>query len=1123
LFLDLAFWNHTMQSLSRRLFPSLCFCVVLLLTGSLRAADEPNKGGPPEFKHIHFRSLGPAAGGRVSRACGVPGDPFTYYAATASGGVWKSSDGGLSWKPVFDEQPIASIGSIAVAPSDPNVIYVGSGEANPRGNVAPGNGVYKSIDAGKTWQHVWKQEGQIGTMIVHPTNPDIAYAAVLGHAFGANPERGVYRTTDGGKTWQRVLFKDADTGASDVCFDPSNPRLLFAGLWQMRRQPWEMTSGGPGSGLYFSRDGGDTWKRIKEKDTGLPEGIYGKIGVAVAPSDPRRVYALIENEKGGLFRSDDGGEKWELVNGGHNLRQRAWYYSTLTVDPSNPDVLWCPQVPMLKSIDGGHTFKVVRGMHHGDNHDLWIDPKNPKRMINSNDGGVNISTNGGETWFAPELPISQFYHVACDNRVPYHVSGCMQDLGSASGPSNSLSFNGIGLADWYDVGGGEAGFTAPDPSDPNVVYAGEYGGLITRYDHRMRQSRAVGIYPADPSGHGGEDLRYRFQWTAPIVISPHDSKTVYHACNVLFKTTDGGNSWKAISGDLTRNDKAKQKWSGGPITGDNTGVEIYCTIFAVAESPKQKDLIWAGSDDGLVHVTTDGGANWTKVSDNMAGLPEWGTVVCIEPSPHEANTAYVVVDAHRLDDMRPYLFKTEDLGKTWKSLSTKLPQDVFLHAVRVDPVKKDMLYVGTERGVVYSTDDGNTWRELKMNLPTVAVHDLVVKGNDLVLGTHGRSIWILDDLTTLREMSPTVAGDDFQLFPTQSAHRYRLFGAYGGRGVNGENPPAGAIIQYHLKKKPKGEITLEILDEKGGRVNKFTGKEEKEKDKKQDDDGDDDQDRGGGDHKKPLPLEVGVNRFIWDLQYEGAKVIKGAKVDSGDAENGPLANPGKYTLKLTVEGKTQTATLEVLLDPRYRTEPLWKALVVGGPSLSSEKVINYGPNDPRPFYQFAQQVELEVDGLARQLTFTLKLRDDINHLTDTVERLRALKKQLTDRNALLKDETKAEPLVKDSKDFLKKLEALEEQLHNPKAEVTYDILAQKGGAKLYSQLVYLYESVKDSDGPPTQGVQEEYAEQARELQKLLDEWKGLLSGDLARLNELAKKLDYPTTYVPPPAEEKHKP
>jgi photosystem II stability/assembly factor-like uncharacterized protein len=1060
--------------------------------------DTLSKGGPAEFRPLKFRSIGPAVGGRTCRSAGVPGDPLTYYVGAASGGLWKSSDGGLQWKPIFDEQPASSIGSLAIAPSDANVIYVGTGEANIRGNVTPGNGIYKSTDAGKTWKHVWNQEGQIGTMVVHPTNPDIAFAAVLGHAFGPNPERGVFRTTDGGKTWNKVLYKDPDTGASDVCLDPSNPRIVFAGLWQTRRKPWELTSGGPGSGLYMSRDGGDTWKQLTDKETaeehwgkGLPPGQWGKVGIAIAPSDSRRIYAFVEAEKGGLYRSDDGGENWKLINGEKYLRQRAWYYSTLTVDPVNADVVWCPQVPMLKSVDGGKTFKRVKGLHHGDNHDIWIDPKLPKRMIVSNDGGVDLSTNGGETWYSPPLPIAQFYHVAADNDMPYHVSGAMQDLGTAEGPSNSLSAGGISNCNWRDIGGGEAGHTAHDPSDPNVVYAGEYGGIITRYDHRTRQARNVSIYPYNPSGHGAEDLRYRFQWTAPIMVSRHDPKVVYHASNVLFRSSDSGMHWATVGGDLTRNDKSKQKWSGGPITGDNTGVEVYGTIFALAESPLKKDILWAGSDDGLVHVSRDGGQKWTDVTKNISGIPEWGTVSGIEASPFDEATAYVVVDAHRLDDMRPYLFKTTDYGQTWKNLATGLAQDVPLRAVREDPKKRGLLYVGTERGVVYSPNDGNSWQELKLNLPTVPVHDLLVKGNDLVLGTHGRSIWIFDDLTPIREMTPEVAKSDAHLFPVEPAIRWHYSTPFHSRGT-GQNPPAGAIIDYYLKAKPKGTLTLEIRDAHGELVDSFTSKKKKEppavgiqQEKvetakempKEDEEATEESDPDAPDERykrMELKTEVGVNRVVWDLRYKGADKIKGAKVDAGNPEVGPWVAPGSYTLKFTADGKTMTTMVNVQADPRVRV-------------LAAEQ--------------------------AEQLKMALAIRNDLNQLSKMVNQIRSLRKQLSARNELLKDQDKMKPLVQSSNDMVKKLDALEGKLHNPKARVTYDILAQPGGAKLYSQLSPLFDYAKDGDGSPTQGMREVYAEYSRELQRCATELRSLLTGQLTQLNDLAKKLEVPTVFA----------
>jgi photosystem II stability/assembly factor-like uncharacterized protein len=1049
------------------------------------AAETPVDKGPPALKHLKYRSVGPAAGGRVCRVTGVPGDPLVYYTATASGGVWKSSDGGLTWKPIFDDQPTATAGSIAVAASNPNILYVGSGETNLRGNIVAGNGIYKSGDAGKTWTHVWKQEGQIGTMAIHPTNADIAFAAVLGHAFGPNPERGIYRTTDGGKTWTQVLKKDADSGASDVCIDPTNPQVVFAGLWQARRKPWEMTSGGPGSGLYVSHDGGDTWKQlgppaggagaeVEGPGKGLPAGPWGKVAVAVSPANSQRVFALIEAEKGGLYRSDDGGDNWRLVNGTPNLRQRAFYYMTLTLDPKNPDVVWAPQVQLLKSIDGGRTFNTVRGPHHGDHHDLWIDPTNPRRMINGNDGGLDVSTNGGESWYSPPLPISQFYHVAADNRVPYHVSGAMQDLGTASGPSNSLNAAGIARSDWRNVGGGEAGFTAPDPFNPEVIYAGEYGGVITRYDDKARASYDVSIYPAVAVGKGGEELKYRFQWTAPILASRHEAGVVYHGSNVLFKSSDGGKNWLAISGDLTRNDKSKQKWSGGPITGDNTGVEIYCTVFALAESPKDKTILWAGSDDGLVQLSRDSGKTWTNVTGNIKGLPEWGTISCIETSPFEAGTAYVVADAHRLDDSRPYLFKTTDFGQTWKSLVGNLPQDVCLHAVREDPRSEGLLFAGTDRGVAFSSDGGTNWQQLRLNLPTVPVHDLVVKEDDLVVGTHGRSIWILDDLTAVRGLTAKLAAEDMHFFAPRSVIQWHYYRAQPGAGV-GANPPRGAVLTYYLKAKPKGALSLEVLDSQGKEVTKLSSKRETSSVPEEAAEALAEMGRRRG-GKTRLTTEVGVNQVVWDMTYDGpSATVAGAVGWPPPLPLGPAILPGTYTLKLTAGGKTQTQSLTVNPDPRTKVQP-------------------------------AEREE--------QLRNALALRDDVARLAKIINQVRSLKEQITARNDLLKDNTKAEALVKLGKEMVEKLDSLEARLHNPKAKIPYDLLAQKGGAKLYSQLNNLYFLAIQSEGAPTQGLRESYSEQRRELYDLEGEFKTLTDGELARLNEMAKKLDLAGVLVP---------
>ena len=1046
---------------TRRMLLSLTLVSAFLIPATTAQDKQTEAGGPAEFKALKYRLVGPAAGGRVSRAAGVPGDPLTAYAATASGGVWKTSDGGTTWKPVFDDQPISSIGSLAISRSNPNIVYVGSGEANIRGNVAAGNGIYKSTDAGKTWVHVWKQEGQIGTMVVHPANPDIAFAAVLGHAFGPNPERGVYRTRDGGKTWEQVLKKDADAGASDVAIDPSNPEILFAGFWQTRRRPWELVSGGSGSGLHVSRDGGDTWKQLT--GSGLPEGMWGKVGVAVAPSDGRRVYALIEADKGGLFRSDDGGDSWVLATADRQLRQRAWYYTTLTINPANPDEVWVPQVPLLRSIDGGKTFKEIKGPHHGDHHDIWIDPLDPKRVISANDGGVDLSSNGGETWHAPPLPIAQFYHVSVDTRSPYYVAGAMQDNGTAQGPSMSRSGE-IPLAEWHGVGGGEAGHVVSDWSDPNIVYAGEYLGIITRYDHRAGQARNISAWPENPSGWGGEAMRYRFQWTAPIAISPHDASVVYHAAQVIFRTSDGGQSWEPISPDLTRNDRTKQQWSGGPITGDNTGVETYGTVFAVAESPKQPGLIWAGSDDGLVHVTRDAGKTWSNVTAAMKGLPEWGTVSIIEPSAFDAGTAYVVVDAHRLDDMRPYLFKTSDFGRSWTRLDSGLPRDVYLHAVREDPGKRGQLYLGTERGVMYSPDDGKSWQALKLNLPTVAVHDLIVKGDDLVVGTHGRSIWILDDLQPLREMTDAIRAAPVHLFPVADAVRWRLGGGvWANKHAAYPNPPFGASIYYHLKEKPKGELEMKILDAQGKIIRTLSSVPREPDYSSEYDDPEEFK-------KAALPVEPGVQRAVWNLAHEGATKIKRGKIDTGDPSSGPLAVPGTYTVRLTVDGHTLTSPLKVLPDPRAS----------------------------------ATQAELDA-----QLAFGLRVRDAISRLTGLVNGLRSVREQLQARAKSIEGRRAANGMsgfLASIGSAIEKATALEGRFHNPSAEITYDILAMRGGARLYSRLSPLQMWAIEGEGLPTAGMVQVLDAQEKELAQLESEARTWLATDVAALNEEASKL-----------------
>src|SRR5450631_3452371 len=672
--------------------------------------DEKNEGDPL-FKGMKYRSIGPFRGGRSLTAAGIPGDPTTYYFGATGGGVWKSIDGANTWSPIFDKDGAPSIGSIAVAVSDPNVVYVGTGEACIRGNISHGDGVWKSVDAGKSWKSVGLKDSRaIGKVIVNPRNPDIVFVAALGHPFGPNTERGVFRTTDGGKTWDKVLYKDENTGAIDVVFDPQNPNILFAALWEARRTPWTLSSGGPGSGIY---------------------------------------------------RSTDSGATWDLVNGSHGLLQRAWYYMHVIADPQDPNTVYVADVEFFKSTDGGRNFNKIK-VPHGDNHGLWIDPKNTKRMIASNDGGATVSLDGGKSWTREDnQPTAQFYHVITDTRTPYYVYGAQQDNSTVAIASRSDE-GSIGRDDWYAVGGGEAGYIAPNPTDPNIVYAGDYQGNITRFDRRTNQVKSIAVSPELSDATGVAGLDHRFQWTAPIVTSPHDPKTIYYGGERVFKTTDGGTRWEAISGDLTRNDKSKQQPSGRPVTVDDTGTEYYDTVFSIAPSPLAKGLIWAGTDDGLIQITRDEGKSWTNVTPK--DLAAWSRISLIEASPHDAGTAYVAVDRHQNDDLAPYIYKTADYGATWNRITTGIPDGVFVRAVREDPKKKGLLYAATERGVYVSFDDGAHWRSLQINLPITPVHDLVIKNDDLVVATHGRAFWILDDVSPLRQFADSVAAEDMHLF-----------------------------------------------------------------------------------------------------------------------------------------------------------------------------------------------------------------------------------------------------------------------------------------------------------------------------------------------------------------------
>jgi len=1035
-----------------------------------KEATDAETAKPEEkpFKGMKYRLIGPFRGGRSLTAAGVPGDPTTYYFGATGGGVWKSTDGAMTWSSVFDKQGTSSIGSIAVARSNPNVIYVGTGEACIRGNISHGDGVYKSLDGGKTWKNMGLRDSRaIGKVIVNPLNSDIVFVAALGHPFGANTERGIFRTTDGGKTWEKVLYKDENTGGIDVAFDPDNPNILFGALWQARRTSWSMSSGGPGSGLYRSNDGGSTWKRIEEH--GLPKGPYGKIGVAVA-ANSERVYALIEahNPDGGLYRSDDGGESWQLINASHSLWQRPWYYMHIIADPQDEDTLYIMDVEAFKSTDGGHLFNKVK-VPHGDNHGLWIDPENTRRMIASNDGGVTVTLDGGKSWSAQDnQPTAQFYHVITDTATPYRVYGPQQDSGTVAIASRSDD-GSISRNDWYDVGGGEAGYIAPYPPDPNVVYAADYQGNITRYDRHIGQVKAITEQPELSDAHGAANLEHRFQWTAPVMISPHDPNTLYHAGEVLFKTTDGGVHWQAISPDLTRNDKSKQKVSGGDITLDDSGTEYYDTIFALAESPITKGLLWVGTDDGLIQLTKDEGKTWTNITPK--DMTEWSRISQIDPSPFDPATAYVAVERHQFDDLHPYLYKTSDYGKTWTKLGQGIPDNTFVRVVREDPKKKGLLYAGTETGVYVSFNDGANWRPLQLNLPTTPVHDLVVKDNDLVVGTHGRAFWILDDVSPLRQYSDELAQKSAFLYTPSTAFRIQA-GASGPRRVSkvvGQNPPVGAVIYFYLKDAPKNdtEAKIEILDGSGKVIRRYSSTEYNTLEEPPD-----------PDDKKPekeIKLEAGLNRFVWDLRYEEARRVPGYYLyEYGNGAHGPAAVPGHYQVRLTVGGQTQTAGFDLKLDPRVKVSP---------------------------------------EDLEAQLKLLLETREELNRVYDTVNQIQDVRAQLAGLKRRLPINANAKIISTAADDLEKKLVAVRDDLINLDITADEDSLAYP--PQLDAKLAYLAMDVGTADSAPTESELRQFEKLKRQSGEFIAHWEDIQRRDLVAFQKLTAEGSLSTVVVPP--------
>ncbi len=1052
-----------MKSMSRHWYLKVVLTLAVAIVGNLPSAAQ-DKSDP--LKLLQYRSIGPFRGGRVTAVAGVPSQPRVYYFGATGGGVWKTTDGGVNWTPVSDGFfKTGSVGAIAVSDSDPNVIYVGMGESPVRGNVSHGDGVYKSTDGGKTWKHIGLGDTrQIGRIRVHPKNPDLVYVAAMGHLFGPNQDRGVFRSKDGGKTWEKILFRNADSGAFDLSFDPASPNTIFATIWQIRRTPWSLLSGGDGSAIYRSDDGGDNWTDIS-KNRGLPAGVLGKIGIAVSPVNPNRIWAMIEAKDGGLYRSDDGGNNWSRVNEGANIRQRPWYYTRVYADTKNVDTVYVLNVGFHKSIDGGRSFTNIP-VPHSDNHDLWIAPDDNQRMINGNDGGANVSFDGGQNWSEQDQATAQFYRVALDNDFPYNIYGAQQDNSTVKIPSRTADF-AINETHWYDVGGGESGWIAPHPDNSDIIFAGSYGGLLTRYDHRTKQLRDINVYPDNPMGAGADAMKYRFQWNFPILFSPHRSNgkaVLYTAGNVLFKSLDEGQSWQAISPDLTRNDKAKQGTSGGPITQDNTSVEYYCTIFTVSESPVTPGVIWTGSDDGLIHVTRDGGKNWENVTPKE--IPEWTQINSIDASPFDAGTLYVAATAYKTDDFKPYLFKTTDYGKTWKKIVGGIASDAFTRVVRADPNRRGFLYAGTETGMYYSMNDGESWQSLNLNMPVVPITDLAIhkREGDLVVATQGRSFYVLDNLPLLYQLADAQKAENF-LFKPEDVYRTPGGGGFFQLPAGapfGANPPSGAVVHYYLKSKPKQEVTLEFLDAGGKVVRKFTGRVPRE----------------GAAPMPPTPgeppvaLEPGLNRFVWNFRYPNATGLPGLIMWGGSLA-GPRAVPGNYQVRFSVDGKAVgTENFAIKADPRITT--------------TAE--------------EFQKQFDLQTkinEKVSATHQAILEIRDVRKQIDELAARLGADQKELKDKAATIS----------------KKLTAVEEELIQTKIRSSQDALNYP--IKLNNKMAALGSSVDDGDFAPTNQAYDVYNDLAARIDAQLSQLGEIKSKDISEFNKMFAEKSLPVITVRP--------
>lgn len=1046
-----------------------CLLLALLLSFSALSAQTGNSTSDSFYSAMRWRCIGPHRGGRVLAVSGVHGEPDTYYFGAVGGGVWKTTDSGRTWTPIFDGQPIASIGALAVSTSEPNIIYVGTGEADMRSDISYGAGMYKSIDAGKSWSYIGLSDTrQIGRVLVDPKDADIVLVAALGHGFGPNAERGVYRTTDGGKTWTRVLSKDENTGAIDLAYDPDNPKVVFASLWNVHRPAYSTYAPitGPGGGIYKSTDGGVTWKEIIGH--GLPAATsngsiltyvdIGRTGLdVVAGQHGKRVFALIDAGKAsGLYRSDDGGDQWSLVSTDSRILSRGWYFGEVRSDPKNPDVVYVSNVSLYRSLDGGKTFKAIRGAPGGDDyHSLWIDPENSRRMISGVDQGTIITVNGGKTWSSwYNQPTAQFYHVAVDNQFPYWVYGAQQDSGTAAVVSRS-DYGQITFRDWHPIGAGESGYILPDPVNPQFVYGGSTGGELYRFDTKTGQVQDVSPTPAGL----GTKVTQRYPWTTPIAFSFQAPHALYQSSQFLMKTADGGKSWKTISPDLTLRPGEKEEEAKG-------------VIYTIAPSPIAAGTIWIGTDNGLIQLTRNDGQIWTEVSPK--DLLPWSMISLIDASPHDLATAYAAIDRHQMDDIAPHIYRTHDSGKTWAEITNGIPATAYVHAVREDPIRKGLLFAGTETGVYVSFNDGDSWQPLQLNLPITPVRDLVVKGNDLVVATHGRSFWILDDISPLRQSASEAVATGPYLFRPATAIRIRKNVAHDTplppETPAGRNPPAGAIIDYSLTSVSAGPITLEILDSAGKRVRKYSSSDEQRK-------LDDTQSFPTYWFNPPAPLskEVGLNRFVWDLRYERPKALRyGYSIAAAYGDDaimvpeGPLANPGIYQVKLTVNGRSFTAPLELKMDPRVKIAPL---------------------------------------ALSEQALLEMRIIERMDLSYNVVQQIKDLRRQLQELQTKLQSDPGGKPLSDAAAALDKKAAAL------VAVEQTYPPVGIVSIASLNGALGSLLLMVESADAAPTQQATAAFATYDILLKQQHAKWEGLQTKDLVALNALLQQRQLPAIYV----------